>query len=170
VATHDLVYKTSSIDWKRFRLAAQLKATSEGLDAAMAAFDQLAMGISESPWDRIDDQISVSSYVVSIFDSGRMPSVLKPVSISRFSENFCNLTRSIQPKLSVRDAIHAVDNQLNLTNSIPQSLSLYQLFLGLLCQAGRVRNVQRNFCHITTELIAIFPETKILKVVFDYDS
>ena len=32
VATHDLVYKGSAIDWKRVRLAAQLKAISEGFD------------------------------------------------------------------------------------------------------------------------------------------
>src|SRR5207249_2148558 len=91
VATHELVYKASSIDWKRIRLAAQLKATSEGLDAAVAAFDHLAMSISESPWDRVSDQIEVSQYVTSAFDDSRIPRLLQPSSISRFSENFCAL-------------------------------------------------------------------------------
>jgi hypothetical protein len=169
VATHDLVYKGSSIDWKRIRLAAQLKATSESLDTAVAAFDNLANGIIESPWDRIRDQIEVSKYVVSAFDGQRLPGNLKPASISRFSENFYALTRSAQPDLSVTDALTTIDAELKKGKSIPVSVSLYQLFLGILCESGQVTSTKKHKCHVTNELLTMFPTTKRLNLIFDYD-
>ncbi|HEY9702182.1 MAG TPA: hypothetical protein V6C58_07035, partial [Allocoleopsis sp.] len=40
VSTHDLVYKHSEIDWRRLRLASQIKATVEQLDMLILAFEQ----------------------------------------------------------------------------------------------------------------------------------
>lgn len=170
VATHDLVYKGSVVDWKRMRLAAQLKATSEGLDAAIAAFDHLASGITESPWARLSDQIHVAEFVRSIFENKRLPDALIPDSVSRFSENFCTLVRSIEPSMTVSNSIDVIDNALQITSPIPISLSLYQLFLGLLCQSGRVVDARRTPCHITAELTTLFPETKKLTRIFDYNA
>jgi ppGpp synthetase/RelA/SpoT-type nucleotidyltranferase len=170
VATHDLVYKGSSIDWKRLRLAAQLKATSEGLDTAVAAFDYLAMNIDESPWDRVRDQIEVSQYIAEAFENQRLPATLKPASVSRFSQNFCKLTKAIRPALSVREALEVITNELKQTSLIPVSLSLYQLFLGMLCQGGLATEVKGIQCHVTAELATLFPEAGKLRPVFDYDS
>jgi ppGpp synthetase/RelA/SpoT-type nucleotidyltranferase len=170
VATHDLVYKGSLVDWKRLRLAAQLKATSEGLDASIAAFDHVASGITGSPWDRLKEQIEVSKYVQSIFENERVPEVLKPDSISRFSDNFCALTRSFEPSLSVADAIKIVDDQLDKASPIPISLSLYQLFLGFLCQSGLVTDTKNIQCHVTLELMVLFPQTRNLSRIFDYNA
>jgi len=170
VATHDLVYKGPSVNWKRLRLAAQLKATSEGLDAAMAAFEHLATGIAESPWDRVSEQIQISDYVVSIFAERRLVEAFRPESISRFSENFSTLVRSIEPRLSVSEAINIVDAELRAASTTPISLSLYQLFLGLLCQSGHVGDAKRIRCHVTPELTALFPETKRISRVFDYNA
>lgn len=170
VATHDLVYKASSIDWKRVRLAAQLKATSEGLDAAVAAFDHLAMNINESPWERVSDQTEVSKFVSLAFENSRLPPTLRPASISRFSENFWALITSIQPRLSITDALRIINEQMTQTESMPMSLSLYQLFLGMLCRDVRVTDTRNIHCHVTAELVALFPETARLNAVFDYES
>src|SRR5437870_11732547 len=35
---------------------------------------------------------------------------------------------------------------------------------------GHVSDVQKHCCHITGELVTIFPETRNIKSVFDYDS
>ena len=170
VATHDLVYKASTIDWKRVRLAAQLKATSEGLDAAVGAFDHLAASVEESPWDRMHDEVAVSEFVVAAFGEQRLPENLKPASISRFSENFCTLARAIRPTQSVRVALQIINDQISRSTSFPISLSLYQLFFGMLCQGADVTGVENVHCHVTTELAALFPQTSNLGSVFDYES
>lgn len=169
VATHDLVYKSASVEWKRIRLAAQLKATSEGLDAAVAAFDQLANGIVASPWDRVGDRTDVSQYVHSLLDNRRLPSSMKPESLSRFSDNVCTLIKAIQPQISVSDALAVIDEQLLKESTLPVSISLYQLFLGVLWRSGRVQGVKGICCHVTNELMTIFPETKKIQLVFDYE-
>ena len=172
VATHDLVYKAGSIDWKRMRLAAQLKASSEGLDAAVAAFDHLAAAIDQSPWPSVKDRIDFSRYVGSLFDANRLPNVLRPESISRFSENVCNLVKSVQPQLSVQTSLNEIEAGLVDLGPglVPVSLSLYQFFFGILCRRGLVKMVRDLRCHITPELTAIFPETKGVAAIFDYES
>jgi len=169
VATHDLVYKGSSIDWKRIRLAAQLKATSESLDIAVTAFETLASGIIESPWDRIGDQITISKYVLSLLDKKLIPTTLRPMSISRFSENFYNLVRSARPESTVAVAITSIDEELSKQKPLPVSVSLYQLFLGILCEAATINFTKNINCHVTPELMTIFPATRKLTQVFDYD-
>ena len=172
VATHDLVFKGSSIDWKRIRLAAQLKANSEGLDAAVAAFDHLATAIKQSPWRQVSEQTEVFDYTNGLFEQGRLPRHLKPASMTRFVENFCNLVRSIRPTQSIGSCLCGIDNELRRLGpaSTPASLSLYQFFLGMLCHCRLITNVENLRCHITPELAAIFPETKGIGSVFDYDS
>lgn len=170
VATHDLVYKAPRINWKRVRLAAQLKATSEGLDAAVGAFDELAASVEESPWDRMGDQIAVSEFVVSTFDERRLPEHLRPASVSRFSENFCTLARGIRPNHSVHRLLEVISDRIGNAEQIPMSLSLYQLFLGMLCQGIQITRIENVFCHVTMELAALFPETTALDLVFDYDT
>lgn len=172
VATHDLVYKTKSVDWKRIRLAAQLKASSEGLDAAVAAFEHLAHAIDESPWSRVSEQLEVSSYIADLFDGNRVPGTLKPTNISQFCENFCTLVRAIRPTHSVGDLLKRIDDMLNQMqpDGVPVSLSLYQLFLGIICEQGLIGSVQNLSCHITPELQAMFPRTNDIRMIFDYNS
>ena len=47
VSIHDLVYKNDEIDWKKLRLAAQIKANVEQLDTLILAFDQMSTIITE---------------------------------------------------------------------------------------------------------------------------
>ena len=44
VVTHDLVYKADEIDWRRLRLAAQLKAAVEQIEMIIAAFEFVSRG------------------------------------------------------------------------------------------------------------------------------
>lgn len=53
VTTHALTYKSGVIDWKRLRLASQIKATVEQLDTLILSFEQAAPYISENPWPDI---------------------------------------------------------------------------------------------------------------------
>jgi hypothetical protein len=112
----------------------------------------------------------VSEYLIKAFEGRKLPGTLKPASVSKFSESFCALTRAIKPTLSVHEALEAITDELTRTDPIPVSLSLYQLFLGMLCQSGRATMVTNIPCHVTSELAALFPGTSSLQPVFDYDS
>ncbi|MBC7103411.1 MAG: hypothetical protein H5U13_09365 [Parvibaculum sp.] len=169
VATHELVYKSSAIDWKRIRLAAQLKAISESLDTAVASFDHLAAAVNESPWTQVKDQSDVSEFVISLFEQGTLPSELKPDSISRFSENICTLIKRIRPSLKVSEAIEVLRTELPDKDLLPKSLSLYQLFLGIFSQRGAFEVSGEFSCHVTPELVAIYPQTRAIQGIFMYD-
>jgi ppGpp synthetase/RelA/SpoT-type nucleotidyltranferase len=172
VATHDLVYKGSTIDWRRIRLAAQLKATSEGLDAAIGAFDHLAQAVEESPWENLRGKILVSEFAEDLFVQAKLPSTLRPASMSRFAENLCELVRDIHPKQDLQDCLRVIKEEIERlrTASVPASLSLYQLFFGILCKRGMIGKVKNIPCHITFELAAVYPETKDkASSAFDYD-
>lgn len=172
VATHDLVYKGSSIDWRRIRLASQLKASSESLDAAVAAFDQLAEAIEPSQWEKSDEQGEISNFVERLFREFKLPGTLKPASSNRFAENLWHLTRAARPNLSSRSCVAAIEDELNKMKQeeIPVSLSLYQFFLGILCRRGLISSVKNLHCHVTPELEALFPATKGIGSSFDYAS
>ena len=50
VSTHDLVYKNSEINWRKLRLAAQIKATVEQLDMLILAFEQTSEFIEDNSY------------------------------------------------------------------------------------------------------------------------
>ena len=53
VTTHALSYKSSVVDWKQQRLAAELKATAEKMDLLILAFQEASLKIEESRWPAI---------------------------------------------------------------------------------------------------------------------
>jgi ppGpp synthetase/RelA/SpoT-type nucleotidyltranferase len=68
VSTHDLVYKNDEIDWKKLRLAAQIKANVEQLDTLILAFDRTSSIITECDnFDlKIKRQVLLQSVIISI--------------------------------------------------------------------------------------------------------
>jgi len=64
VATHDLVYKTNVIDWKKIRLAAEIKASLEQFDTVFMAFDDISEKIIEHKWP----EIKVYTRIISFFN------------------------------------------------------------------------------------------------------
>jgi ppGpp synthetase/RelA/SpoT-type nucleotidyltranferase len=170
VATHDLVYKGSLASWKRLRLAAQLKATSEALDAAIASFDQLLDGIVESPSKQIEERNRMATLIVDLLDRNIIPVELKPHSLSRVCSNVVALLKSIRPKMEFTDAVTLVSDEIGKVQYVPKSVSLYQLMLGVMCSQTRRIEVDRIYCHVTDELTVFYPSTKNLKQVFDYNS
>jgi ppGpp synthetase/RelA/SpoT-type nucleotidyltranferase len=169
VATHDLVYKGSQANWKRLRLAAQLKATSESLDAAIASFEQLSSGIVESPSKAIKEHNGVVTVVSKLIDNGILPVELRPTSTSRVCGNIIALIRSIRPKLELSEIVNYVESEIIKLDYIPKSISLYQLVLGIICSGSASHNLDRSICHVTGELIAMYPRTRALSNIFMYD-
>jgi ppGpp synthetase/RelA/SpoT-type nucleotidyltranferase len=171
VATHDLVYKGSIIDWKKVRLAAQLKATSESLDAAVAAFEPLSLTVTQSPWRDISEQAAVSQFIADLIDKETIPKTIGPSSVSRCAVNLHKLIRALEPKISIENALKLLDTQLKELKTLPVSLSFYQLCFGLLCSSAKVTKVDnRVLCHVTDELATLYPETLRVCIAFDYGS
>jgi ppGpp synthetase/RelA/SpoT-type nucleotidyltranferase len=88
VSTHDLVYKGPDVDWKRQRLAAQIKATVEQLDTLILAFNDALPHISENPWPEIKAKQKISEKMKQFIDKGYIPSECLPKDLSRFCNNF----------------------------------------------------------------------------------
>jgi ppGpp synthetase/RelA/SpoT-type nucleotidyltranferase len=169
VATHDLVYKGSLANWKSLRLAAQLKAVSESLDASVAAFDELSKGIVESPSRQVAEKKLVCSFLVELFQRSTMPTEMAPLSFSRTAENLATIIKTIHPQEEISDVIHFLNDKFDELDRVPVSTTLYQLTLGMLCSNPNYNfRTNRISCHITDELLALFPESRRIADKFAY--
>jgi ppGpp synthetase/RelA/SpoT-type nucleotidyltranferase len=178
VSTHDLVYKGPDIDWKRHRLAAQIKATVEQLDTLILAFNDALPHISENSWPEIKVKQKISAKMKQFIDKSYIPSECLPKDLSRFCNNFYILLQSVDPdKVSekVNTALKAIESELSKKSNIglfPRSISLFQYFLAILVkkQVMILPDSGRYFCNISEELLQIYPELNIAKFRFDYES
>lgn len=171
VSTHPLTYKSDVIDWKRFRLAAQIKAASEQLDLSIVRFEQLAAAISESPWPALEERRAVIALVERLLGDKVIPSEAAPKDMSRFAENLVSLLRASKKKIQMSEALASLDISLRAfrADTFPQSASLLQVCVGVLCQGGLLSGpLQKYSCHITEQLKLLFPETGALTPVFEY--
>ena len=137
VVTHDLVYKSDDIDWRKARLAAQLKASVEQLELFIAAFEQNVDFVPRSAHPVTDAKAELIAGMKSRLAAGRMTAELAPRSWSRFAENVFSLVTSYTPDERRKPAAMAA-----LQESIEQLLdtddrfvdlrsgSLFQVFLG----------------------------------------
>jgi ppGpp synthetase/RelA/SpoT-type nucleotidyltranferase len=169
-ATHDLAYKTSKVDWGRLRLSWQLKATVELLGASIGAFDSLSAHVPAAMWPDLDAKRSFSTCLDKLFDGEFIPRELYPKDMSRVCDNVVDLILSVRPRVSPEVCFRAFDTlirsgQLGL---VPRSISIYQLFLASLCQSDiEIARLTRP-CHVTDELVTLFPSTRRLAPVFGY--
>lgn len=171
VSTHPLTYKTDKIDWKRFRLAAQLKAAVEQLDLVVFQFDRVAAAISEAPWPEIQQQREIVRLIETLVLDGVIPTEARPKDMSRFAENLMGLLRASKKKVRVENALTELNHGLRefSAESFPRSASLLQVCMGVLCKNDMLSGpLQKYSCHVTDNLAQLFPEVSTLSPVFDY--
>src|SRR3989442_9634157 len=82
VATHALVYKGSDIDWRRQRLAAQIKATVEQLDILILSFEHAFPHILENPWPETKAKQKISTSMKRLIEQDHIPSECLPKDLS----------------------------------------------------------------------------------------
>ena len=172
VSTHPLTYKSDNIDWRRFRLAAQIKSATEQLDLSIVQFEQLAAAISESPWPELKDRQRVVDLIEKLNSDGVIPSEAGPKDMTRFAENLTSMIRASKKKVRLEDALSELDIRLRAftEESFPRSASLLQVCMGMLCQGGMLTGpLQKYSCHVTEQLVQLFPEVRALTPVFTYD-
>jgi hypothetical protein len=78
VTTHPLTYKNKKIDWKRYRLAAQLKAVVEQMDMLVMGFDQAAEFISENAWPKVEAKQTIIEQIKHAFLKRQLTKELEP--------------------------------------------------------------------------------------------
>jgi ppGpp synthetase/RelA/SpoT-type nucleotidyltranferase len=94
VATHDLIYKNNNIDWKRLRLASQLKASAEQMDMLAISFDQESEYVTECQWPEVHAKKNIISQFNLAVKEGTIRSELVPRDWTRFSDNIYKLITS----------------------------------------------------------------------------
>lgn len=171
VSTHPLTYKSDNIDWKRFRLAAQIKAASEQLDLLIVQFEQLAAAVPESPWPELSRKRTIVALVEKLMGDGIIPGEAAPKDMSRFADNLVTLIRASRNRVRLEDVLGRLDECLRAftVETFPQSASLLQVCVGILCQTKMLSGpLEKYSCHVTDQLVQLFPETGALTPVFEY--
>lgn len=165
VATHPLVYKGGSVDWRRARLAAQLKATVEQMDSMILGFDGLAEHIRASPWPTLEAQTKIEIFFKSLADKGEIPSEVLPQDWTRFAANVFEVLRvtdrprGTKPTDLLDEALErlAAAVQEQRAEKFPRSVSLFQFCLGTLLTDGFVGTKLHDYSALVTEeFVAMF--------------
>lgn len=171
VTTHALTYKSPTIDWKRLRLASQIKATVEQLDTLILSFDEATPYISENPWPEIGTKRLIIQSFKSLLDEGYIPSELAPKDLSRFCDNLYSLLKTNIEEKQLGNVLKILKRHLisEGADKVPRSISLLQFVTGLLIRLGLARPPQTKFyLHVTPELLSLFPELNGVENVFNY--
>lgn len=171
VTTHPLTYKSQEVNWKRFRIAAQLKASAEWLDTAVESFEALAAAVVEAPWPEIDSKKSAADLIKRLIDANIIPLDVAPKDISRFAENLIAVLQSSSNNVAIEDAIATLENEIRKIppDSFPRSISILQICIGILCRGGVITPPFRRYrYHVTEQLASIYPEVRMLAPIFSY--
>jgi len=173
VSTHDLVYKGSEIDWKKLRLAAQIKASVEQLDTMILAFEQISSAIQESDYPEIKRKCQIAVATLELFERNKIPEELKPKDMTRFCDNLYGILLSAKKEDKVQEVIKSIKTKINETPSkqIPRSISLLQYFFAILVEAEIIIwPLDKYYFHITSELLALYPIFQdSVDLIFEYE-
>ena len=165
VSTHDLVYKSPDIDWRRLRLSAQIKATVEQLDTLILAFEQTAQIIGKNDYSEIKIKRRFVGEINKLFKTRNLPDELQPKDMTRFCDNLYRLFDTRHDKeMKKIDVLEQIVIKIKETpiNKIPRSISLFQYFFAILIEKSIINlPIQNYYCHITEELKTLYPNIPI---------
>ncbi len=175
--THAFVYKSTRVDWRRLRLAAQLKAAVEQLDSLVLAFEESAGHIGSHHWPEIAARTKIVEFYTKLVEDGRIPRELAPKDWSRFAESVWNLLRATKRAAHPNEVEALVNGALNIIRSeldtmsqdeVPRSISIFQFTLGVLMKKNIVGEVLHSFYPlVTAELTSLYSDVDKLKERFE---
>jgi ppGpp synthetase/RelA/SpoT-type nucleotidyltranferase len=175
-ATHALVYKSPTVDWKRIRLAAQLKAAVEQLDSLILMFEESVQGIANRHWPEISARQMIAEFYSEQVTTGKIPRELAPKDWSRFAENVWGLLRAANDVSENRverytfDALEIIRAELDMIppEKIPRSISIFQFTLGILKKGNLIGgSLYKFYPMITPDLISLYPEVNEIRDRFE---
>jgi ppGpp synthetase/RelA/SpoT-type nucleotidyltranferase len=156
MATHKLAYKPSTVDWRRSRLAAQLKAAAEQMDLVLGEFAELADEIEPSKCPRMDDEVTIALRIAAWLSAGLVPAEATPASVARIAQSIrdlCGATRTDIDQL-LRDAEKWLGER-----GFPAGFTVFQFVAGILLSKrwGQIRWKQMGFkILVTSDMSAMF--------------
>lgn len=143
VVTHDLVYKADTIDWRKARLAAQLKAAVEQIEMTIAGFEANLDHMPQSKHPETDEKVAIVAALKTLISDGRLTQELVPRSWSRLADNIYELVSSYTPRPSdrpraVRDLRKSLVSMLTADDRFIElrSGSLFQIVVGHIAASG----------------------------------
>lgn len=175
IATHKLVYKANVTDWRRLRLTAQLKSTSEQMDFLISGFDVVSDLIFAERWPAVEFRREIEDKFRQKVTDGSIPGECAPASWVRFTENVFAMLVGIYGrqinKIQLAEALRDIDAAIAANNGerFPRSISLAQFVLGALSTSGRATGGLRKYCPmVTDQLRNTFPSVASLTGPFDF--
>lgn len=173
--THDLVYKGDHADWKKLRLAAQLKALVEQAETVIEAFEQLSTSVARSEWPEIEVKNAVITRFKSLIKDGVISEVLEPLSWGRFADNIYELVASYAKerkpyRLAIEELLKSIEGQLGQVGAspCPTSGSLFQLVAGHVAQVDSPGSLNR-YVMIDSEELRTFHGVSSVHKPFRFD-
>jgi hypothetical protein len=173
--THDLVYKDDTVDWRRLRLAAQLKAAVEQIEVLIGAFDTASGVVQESPWPETETKTLIVDRCKLLVTDGQIPETLTPESWRRFADNTFALVRTYERDSyrvgeAVAELLATIETDLRGADplELPLSGSLFQYVVSVVARED-TRGSLENFVVVPSrELSDLYGLTDVPKpFVFD---
>jgi hypothetical protein len=173
--THDLVYKGAEVDWKKLRLAAQLKAAVEQIETVIGAFSAASLAVPTSSSPEIEAKQRIVASFRSMIEDGIISANLEPASWRRFSENIWALVKSYDrnPRSapdSVDRLIEGIRTRWSQSDSppCPDTGTLIQLVVSFVASEESHGKLDK-FCIVdSTELRDLYGLTSI-PLPFNFD-
>ena len=161
VVTHDLVYKTDDISWPKRRLAAQLKAMVEQIDALVDNFERVAGDVPGTSDLETEAMAEAPGLLTTLCSDGLVDEALVPASWSRLAENLLALAASLAGSRGRRAAerlramVQAFDNQVRSGEFQPALTgSMFQAVVAQQSKSGA--DLSRFPLVASTELIDLY--------------
>jgi hypothetical protein len=132
VATHDSVYKGDTIDWRRLRLAAYLRASAEQADSLIAAFDDVVDTLPASPHPDTERRERIVRLCQREISAAKLPEGLQPESWVRFGENVLGLVKTYAGSRAIDQELDELLTAVEVKASegtAPVSGTLFQLIV-----------------------------------------
>ena len=159
VATHDEVFKGERIDWRRDRLAAELKAAVEQMDNLVASFDLAASAIVASPFRATERREVVVGFCLEHISAGTIAEHLAPTSWVRFGDNVVNLVSRYARQGDVDTELELVlqeVDRLATDGPTPLAGSLFQLFIAAVFRLRGSKGLKKFRVVESDELASIY--------------
>jgi len=175
-ATYSYSYKGSSIDWKKERLTAQLKANVESMDSIIIEFDNYSSHIDEHYWPEIRAKKIIETHFRELFKTGTIPDIIEPNNWSRFCNNcysLLNLSNQMDSTTYLREEIFPlINHEIGDNSPFPLSISLIQFIFGALIKHDYQERLDltKYTPLITRDLCTIFPCIIPITTKFDFET
>lgn len=174
VATHDLVYKTDTVDWRKLRLAAQLKSAVEQIELTIAGFQQNIEFVPKSPHPETDTKSAIVARFQGLVESGKLTAEICPVSWSRFADNVYSLVKeygsSYKAPGQVEALIDSIEAELEVRPSQLRSGSLFQFVLGHINSHPELKGSFKNFAVVSSSELTDFYGIESIPKGFDFEA